>query len=294
MEYIAFLDESYVTASRYRSISCCSLERRYVEQFSRGLGEIVRRHGLKEFKWTELKSVRSLNCARALLAYFFEKLSLYQLRLDILTWDTHDSRHDVIGRDDQANFERMFFHLLSASIKRRAIGASWRIKADQRNGVDWATIRDCLQAVGSRASSMHCIFDSDLEGLYGFDIQSFETVESHQCAPVQLADLFAGVSGFSGENYAGYESWLRNLHGQIDLFDQPSGEQYSNRERYRFEFLRALDGGCKARSLGVSLNSLQMLRTFDGKKPLNFWLYQPQHEADKAPTRMFNRLRKLK
>ena len=51
--------------------------------------------------------------------------------------NTHDSRHTVQGRDDLANYERMFYHLLNNSMKKRPKSATWHIRPDQRSGIDW-------------------------------------------------------------------------------------------------------------------------------------------------------------
>lgn len=171
-------------------------------------------------------------------------------------------------------------------MQRRGACSTWRISADQRGGVDWATIQHCLAAVGRRPSTNIPLFDADLIMLSNFDVQVFETVESHECPLVQLADLFAGIAVFSGASYYEYEDWLRRKVGQTDMFKSQISPKLSHRERARFQVLKRFDEQCKKDRLGVSLKTHRRLRTLDGKKPLNFWLYQPQHECDVAPTRI--------
>ena len=127
------------------------------------------------------------------------------------------------------------------------------------------------------------ILENDLLQLDGFGIESFFTVRFHEAPVVQLADLFAGIAVFSGDKYPAYAQWLSQSAGQTELFGGDTTPGFSNRQRYRFELLRELDQLCKQRRLGVSLKTYQRLRTLDGKNPINFWLYEPQHEADKAP-----------
>lgn len=242
-------------------------------------------HGLREFKWSKLKNNQSRRCAEALSALTIDNLSSCALRVDVLIWDVEDRRHKIVGRDDNANFERMFFHLLVASMRRRGAESTWRISADQRDGVDWVTIHDCLAAVGRRPTVDRSIFDTDRDVLRNLDIQAFETVESEKCPLVQLADLFAGIAVFSGASYDDYELWLRNTAGQADMFSDAPESTLSNGHRARFEVLKCLDERCKRHRLGVSLKTHRRLRTLDGNNPLNFWLYQPQHEADRAPVR---------
>lgn len=285
IHYAAFLDESYTNASRFRSIACCSLAHKHAERLSADISEIVANHGLREFKWSKLRNNQSQCCAQALLALLIDNLASCDLRVDVLIWDVEDRRHKVVGRDDNANFERMFFHLLAASMWRRGAESTWRISADQRDGVDWVTIHDCLAAVGRRPTADRSIFDTDRDVLRNLDIQTFETVESDKCPLVQLADLFAGIAVFSGASYDEYEQWLRNTVGQTDMFSDAPPSELSNGQRARFEVLKRFDERCKARKLGVSLETHRRLRTFDGSNPLNFWLYEPQHEADRAPVR---------
>lgn len=285
MHYAAFLDESYTNGSRFRSIACCALPQAHAEAFAEAVRTIVVEHGLREFKWLKLRNDRSRRCAEALLALTIDNLASCALRVDVLTWDVEDRRHKVVGRDDNANFERMFFHLLAASMRRRGAESTWRISADQRDGVDWVTIHDCLAAVGRRPTADRSIFDTDRDVLRNLDIQTFETVESDKCPLVQLADLFAGIAVFSGASYDDYEHWLRNTARQTDMFSDAPAYTLSNGHRARFEVLKRLDERCKARKLGVSLETHRRLRTFDGSNPLNFWLYEPQHEADRAPVR---------
>ena len=45
-----------------------------------------------------------------------------EIRVDVLTWDTYDSRHAVPGRDDTENLARMYYHL-KWSLRRRTVPA---------------------------------------------------------------------------------------------------------------------------------------------------------------------------
>jgi hypothetical protein len=285
MQYAAYLDESYVNASRYRSIACCSVNKRHLKQCEEGLAAIIAEHRVKEFKWSKLKDRRMRDCGLALLDFVIAKINFANLRIDVLTWDTHDRRHEVRHRDDSANYERMFFHLLAAALRRRGVSASWWIQADQRDGVDWATIHDCLVARGRQPLPRFPILDEDYEDLGQFRIESFMTVDSEEAPLTQVADLFAGLAVFSGDNYPEYEMWSRDQAGQADLFAADPAGPLTNRQRYRFEVLAELDRRCKQERLGVSLKTNQRLWTFDGRKPINFWLYQPQHDGDKAPVK---------
>lgn len=80
--------------------------------------------------------------------------------MDTIIWDTYDSRHKIQGRDDIVNYERMFFHLLSNTMKKRCRGSKLIIRPDIRVGIDWSTIHDCLYYVGKRQEYNNTIFGS--------------------------------------------------------------------------------------------------------------------------------------
>jgi len=128
--------------------------------------------------------------------------------------------------------------------------------------------------------------------------EHIETRSSKDEPIVQLADLFAGFARFSREKGKRYWSWLKTEETkcQPSLFlieDNNSGE-ISKADKARFSLLREFDNFCKKRKLGVSLKEKKYLWTPNPENPVNFWSYEPQHEMDKAPTRLAgNRLNQL-
>jgi len=60
-------------------------------------------------------------------------------------------------------------------------------------------------------------------------------------------------------------------------------EKLSNGDKNRCEVMNYLNRLCKKYKLTVSLDTFNGFRTFNPKKPVNFWLYEPQHPDDKAP-----------
>jgi len=49
--------------------------------------------------------------------------------------------------------------------------------------------------------------------------------------------------------------------------------------------LAEFNAACKSKKLGVSLKTHRGLRTLNPESPINFWWYEPQHDADRAPTK---------
>ncbi|MEW6526351.1 MAG: DUF3800 domain-containing protein [Spirochaetota bacterium] len=280
-EYIMFTDESYITDSRYRSLSAFSFKKSKYKEFCNSIRSIMLESGIKEFKWQKLKDAKYYFCAEKLIDFVLNNILTFDLRVDTIVWDTQDSRHNVKGRDDMANYERMFFHLLNHAIKQRPRGSRWLIFPDEKNGIDWDTISKCLDNKGKKQELVNTIFGSFFTDSY-YSIEDFKEKKSHDEYPIQIADLFSGMAVFSRNNFDCYQSYIDSR--QPLLF---CNKEYklSNREKYRCKLLEYFNNECKNKKLGVSLENKRGLYTFDPKNPINFWHYEPQGDYDKAPTR---------
>jgi hypothetical protein len=283
MKYIVCTDESYITDSRFRSISAVSFLYNYHEEFNLKFERILSESSVSEFKWQKLKDARYYYCAEKILDLVLSSLDSYQLRVDTLIWDTYDSRHSIVGRNDIANYERMFYHLLNNSMKKRTQGSSWYIWPDERCGIDWGSINNCLSCSGNIKEIHNTIFGMFYSDPY-YRISSFTENKSHELYAIQVADLFSGLSVFSKESYNLYHSWKsQNIDNNLKLFNMNDDIDFSNREFFRCKLLNRFNIHCKKMKIGVSLNSKKCLFTFKPENPINFWHYEPQGKYDKAP-----------
>lgn len=149
MFFTAFTDESYIDAERFRSICVFSLPTQQREIIENEISHILKESNVKEFKWKKIKDAKYRFCAIALIDFILNNIAKYGFRIDVIVWDISDSRHNIFNRDDVANFERMFFHLLKFAMKRRPNNACWQIYPDERTGINWDTVKQCLGSVGS-------------------------------------------------------------------------------------------------------------------------------------------------
>lgn len=282
MDYIVYTDESYITDSRYQSISAFSLPFENLDKLAAKLQDILADSNVQEFKWQKLKDAKYYFCAEKILTLINTELSNMSLRIDTLVWDTHDSRHSIQGRHANSNFERMFFHLLSNAMKKREPSKKWSVHPDVRGGIDWQTVHDCLANKGRQIEYENSIFGSFFTDPH-FHVHGFTEKESHVEVGIQVADLFSGLSVFSRDNYSTYQKWLESK--TPSLFGNEEQENFTNRENFRCQLLEKFDAQCKSAKLGVSLKSKGYLHTFDSKNPINFWHYEPQGVYDKAPVR---------
>ena len=229
-----------------------------------------------------MKNAKYRFCAEKIIDFIFDVLLDKSVRIDVLTWDTEDSRHKIPGRDDNANFARMFFHLLRNLMQRREKDSNWYIYPDENMAIDWGKIQDCLNSVGRWKQYIEDQLFGDEFSEQFFHIREFEQFVSTDTPPSHLADFMAGISVFSKKSYYDFCTWCEK---QIPLFDAIEPQKLSNKEEERFKILELFISKCRAKSLGVSLKSKCCLWTPDPKNPINFWPYKPRHVDDKAPTR---------
>lgn len=283
MDYVAYSDESYI-GQRFVSIASFSCRADKLDTVNSELNALLLDSDVAEFKWQKLKDAKYRHCALKLMETVWKFLYSADLRIDVIVWDTHDSRHSIHNRDDTANYGRMFFHLHSQSLKRRPRNASWSLYPDEKIEIDWDTINQCLTAIGHRRQYI----ESPLLGNFFADpyykVKEFQQVESHKEPCCQIADLFAGLAVFSRTHYDLFNKWKMQSRPTLGLWSEPEVKT-TNREENRFQVLRRFNAGCKSRKLGVSLKTRGYLYTPNPKNPINFWHYEPQHNKDKAPIR---------
>lgn len=285
MEYVVFTDESYSTGQRYRSIGTFSFPVVHRRGMDGELRVLLADSRVEEFKWQKLKTAKYRFCAEKILEFILVNLFPRALRIDVLTWDTRDSRHSIQSRNDIANFERMFFHLLKSLMRKREKAASWYIYPDERLEIDWQTVSDCLNHVGKwRELSSSPLF-GDVFSRQNFYIKEFKDIKSIENPCCQISDLFAGLSVFSINNYSKYKDWLLENSDQQQIFQTTETCHFSNSESCRFTILNKFNRNCKSKRLGVSLDTKARLDTPNPSNPINFWFYEPQHSKDKAPIR---------
>jgi hypothetical protein len=283
MEYVAFSDESY-SGARYRSIASFSCLLSKLDKVNAKLRYLLEESDVSEFKWEKLKNAKYRFCADKFVKALWCFLNDADARLDVVIWDTQDSRHLVRDRDDIENQARMFYHLHHQSLKRRSVNSKWCLYPDEKVEMDWDSINKCLSMKGIQSLLVELpLFGTFYNDSY-FVINDFKQVLSHNEPCCQLADLFAGLSVFSLIHYEKYNKWLSQNHSTLSFWEDESID-LTNSEYYRFDLLSMFDNGCKKRKLGVSLKNKKCLFTHNPVNPINFWHYKPQHENDKAPTK---------
>ena len=117
--HIAFSDEAYTTDSRYRSVAVISFPAIWETELNNRVKQVLSESSLSEFKWAKLRQARERFAALKLIDLAFNYAVESKLRIDVLVWDTQDSRHNIWARDDAQNLQRMYYHLFKNVLRQR-------------------------------------------------------------------------------------------------------------------------------------------------------------------------------
>ena len=243
------------------------ISKKYCSEVNRKLNEILKKYEItpKTFKWNKFNSKKKVNALKEFLEYLFRLMSRDIVHITTIIWDIHDSRHEILRRDDKKNLSFMYYKLIKNFAEDKLKnGDTLTIYPDQNNSIDWNLIEEILPTV-----CLTKVF-----------IKESNTSEN---ALIQIADIFAGLARTSYEDYKNYEKWLNR--SQTSLFPDEELNQIdiSVKDEHRFIIYQFLDTHCKRKSWSVSLKSNKGFYTYEKRKPLNFWFYKPQHEEDTAP-----------
>jgi hypothetical protein len=288
--HLAFSDESHYNVGRYRGIGLVTLGATDYDQFNSELCQLLADSGIREFKWNELRTAQDRFAALKLTDWALQKLLVALIRIDVLTWDTQDTRHNVRSRDDVANLQRMYYHLFKNVLRNRwPDGSRWKLFPDEHSAIDWDEMDKYLDRSSMSSSLQRGLGENPgwrLTIRTEFRIHQISQCHSHEQPLVQLADLFAGLGVYSRAQYDCFAAWHASRDPQTSFFTESQPQRnISKADGERCLVLSHLDDGCKRLKLQVSFKSQRGLRTRNPASALNFWWYEPQVQEDKAPTR---------
>ncbi|MEW6386983.1 MAG: DUF3800 domain-containing protein [Thermodesulfobacteriota bacterium] len=288
--HIAFGDESHWNVGRYRGLGLVTLKGEDLGGLKAELLAILQESGVTEFKWKKLKSARDRFAALKLCEFAVQAACQKRLRVDVLTWDTYNSRHQVKDRDDVANLQRMYYQLFKNVLRERwPDGSVWRLHPDEHGEMDWLSVQNFLEYAEIAIKTMRNLTaPGSFHGLVKLEFKITEIVPviSQEEPLIQLADLFAGLGVFSRDRYYKFKGWKTRKNKQPPIFpEEGESPESSAVEHERFTVLEAMNRLCKQKRLYVSLDTNKGLKTYRPEMPINFWWYEPQHPDDKAPTK---------
>ena len=290
--HIAYSDESNHNTGRYRSIGMISLECQAVKDCHEELKAILQESSVNEFKWNKLKNARMRHGAIKLIKFAIQEMAKRKIRTDVLVWDTQDERHNIHGRDDNANLERMYYHIFRWVLTEKwGNKTKWAIRPDEHSSIDWNKLEEFLEY--KRTS----FGDNDLFQEVNYLREHYEVKVIRECQSlerplVQLADLFAGIGQHSWNDFETYTVWERINSQQTHFDDMFNDLSIANKKQEQWTVINCLKKECDKKRWGVSLKSAKGLRTRNHLiGPVNFWLYVPQHIEDNAPIKITKRVK---
>ena len=288
--HFTFSDETQFNVGRFRAIGALSVAAELAEPLQSEVSTILRDCSVSELKWEKVRTAKDRLAALAVVKWVLNNRN--SLCIDVLMWDTEDSRHAIRGRDDIENLHRMHHHLMKHILTNRGDkGSSWILRPDEHTAMRWKEVGDFLYRT-SMATVIQPVLGKPHTFKLGvrpkYTVEDIVPAISHEQPLVQVADMFAGMMTFSWKSFASYRHWLRGKHGQSGLF--PAEQmQPSKGETEKCCVLDCFHTEIKKLNSPISLMSSHGLRTHAWRHPFNFWIYQPQTNLDKAPVRNTNR-----
>ncbi len=273
--HLAFADEAYRNQARYRSVACVSMPVGLYKANSEAIR--ASRTIDRELKWSKINGHDRLRDIEAVFAHVVELSVRKEIRVDVLRWDTADSRHDIRHRDDDANQNNMYRMLFCDVFGKRWGGSEqhWALFVDEQ---------------GLRSPEF---MEMDLQFNRNLQATVREILSDHELF-VQVADIFAGIGAFSWRKYEEFQIWQQQPRqtGQMTLLGagfSPPADCSTGVDKYRFQLLQTVNNLFKNNKMYVSLKSghgFQTMRLDLAHCNINFWPYKPQGEYDKAPTKL--------
>lgn len=264
--YYAFSDESNYNNGKHKSIAMILVNEAVLLEIEKCLNKILIRYQLKikKFKWKEIKTKNTFNALKEFLIFLFKYIEKEQVFITTLKWSVNDERHNITSRDDLSNLQYMYYKLIVDLINRKTKNVDEVIIFPDHNEViDWNNLENIL-------------LNSPILSSKRIHLNPSTTEEKNL---IQIADIFAGIARSSFEDWEDF-----NLMGDpeqtrlVKIDKSPTG-----RQQHRFKIYRLIYRWAKKNKLRISLNGTKGFLSHDPDSPLNFWVYKPQHEKDKAP-----------
>lgn len=117
--HIGFSDESNWNKGRFRSIGLVTCNLSDLIAFEDGFQQLLKDPNVSELQWKKLNNADKRKAAKKVCEFVLDKAQRHSIRIDVLIWDINDSRHNIVGRDDIANLQRMYYHLFRHVMKAR-------------------------------------------------------------------------------------------------------------------------------------------------------------------------------
>lgn len=282
---LGYSDESQYAQGRYGAISFVSLPHEVAHELRSELSALMDDAGITSLRWNDVREERHRNGIPAALDVVVDRAAAGDLRVDTLTWDTSDSRHAVVGRDDIENLSRLYFHLARRVMGERwPDGARWTLRPHRHDAVDWEhagkVVHNSRIGIEDPGGTEEGYPLGGVRTLYNVD--EVEPVDGGDPL-TEVADFFAGLTVYSYREYEKVRAWVRSCGERAEDNQQLAGS-ISQADTVRIPCLFQVFQACRELGWPVWLHKRNGLAVPPpGTSPINFWRYEAVSEMDQAP-----------
>jgi hypothetical protein len=283
-----FSDESgYCGKDRFGSIAVISGPKSITTTLDDELKAILHKYNQKEIKFAGVGgNFEFMNATKECISLGIDYCRHDKIKIYVLVWDKHDSRHDIQGRDDIENLKYMYYKILKET-KSDWIGVeNWEFFPDELTSVNWG--KEIVPFI--ERTNLDKKRNNDEETLFGVlknfrfpAVRKCSELESCEYPILQLADLFAGLTRLSFEKSEKFCCWYDNEINGSSLFNEPI--LLSKSEIAKFQVMHHFKKLCDHYSMGLNLSDDKHFKVFNKRCGLWIWFYEPQGDYDKAPTK---------
>lgn len=290
-KHYIFSDESgWDSDNRYGSLAKISGTYLHTLELNNTLLEILNQHSKKEIKFKDIHNHKTKQIAIEFLNTSFKFLNTSKIKIHVIVWDKHDSRHKVQNRCDVENLKRMYYHNMKSLLKSWNTETNWHFYPDEFTAIDWHN--DVVKYIEKTRLNPDNDIQQKLfevfENVKFPRIKGVKELDSKEFPIIQLADLYAGLVRTSRMESESFSKWccLQKEKLQPSLFEENFDIEISNSLRPKFEVMHEFREKSKTYKLGVNFSKSNYFTTFHSKRNLSIWHYEPQSEYDKAPIKI--------
>lgn len=192
---MAFADEAYRGQGRFRAVACVSMQTNNYRENHSAVQQSRSESG--EIKWQGVNGWNRFYDAKSVFGSLVSLAFSRKLGVDVLIWDTEDSRHLVRHRDDVQNQQNMFRTLFRNVFENRWVGSN--------NCRDLSVDKQGLKSPERLSRDLDIFNEISV---------SVREANSREVPLIQVADIFAGTGACSRLNSYEFHSWNKQCQGQ--------------------------------------------------------------------------------
>lgn len=293
MEQVSiYSDESGTHGSeRFQAIGAFSGEKQSLVELEKVVVDVQTTYNVSNVSYKNINTSHDTqNAMKEIISAFLGQCDGASIRLDIITWDTHDRRHDVRFRDDTENLKRMYYHLLAQIIYHWRVPKLIGFYPDEKTSFDWE--EDVQKFISSaRGIAINQYHTQTIGGAIrdrkiSFTKDSCEVDDDNEPL-VQGADLMAGLARKTYSEGDELRRWMKASGGRQQTMSFNKKESPGKNKAARFKLMKHFYDVAKKNKFGLSFKENNRFQTnkYHQNKPLNVWKFVHVEGHNKAPTK---------